>query len=166
MLDVLTGAALLAATMTMGVVTGVFQLYAYAIMPGLGRTDDRTFVGAFQQIDKAIVGPVLLVFFFGALVFTGVAAALHLGADERSAVHWIGGAIVLHLAVVIITMRINVPLNDAIKAAGEPGQIADLAAVRERFHEARWVGWNFFRAVASTVAFGCLAWALVLHGRS
>ncbi len=28
------------------------------------------------------------------------------------------------------------------------------------------VGWNLFRVVASTVAFGCLAWALVLHGRS
>ena len=78
----------------------------------------------------------------------------------------IGGAIVLHLAVVVITMRINVPLNDGIKAAGDPGRIADLAAVRERFHEARWIGWNLFRVVASTVAFGCLAWALVLHRRS
>ena len=66
----------------------------------------------------------------------------------------------------VITLAINVPLNDEIKAAGEPGGIADLAAVRARFHEARWVGWNLFRAVASTVAFGCLAWALVLYGRS
>jgi quinol monooxygenase YgiN len=32
---------LIAATVTMGVMTGVFQLYAYAIMPGLRRTDDR-----------------------------------------------------------------------------------------------------------------------------
>ena len=31
--------------------------------------------------------------------------------------------------------------------------------------EARWVSGNFFRAVASTVAFGCLAWALVSRGR-
>ncbi len=166
MLELLRAAALLAATMTMGVVTGVFQLYAYAIMPGLGRTDDRTFVGAFQQIDRAIINPWFFVSFFGALGFTALAAALRLGADERSALPWIGGAFVLYLAVFVITLGINVPLNDAIKAAGEPGQIADLAAVRERFHEARWVGWNFFRAVASTVAFGCLAWALVLHGRS
>ena len=166
MLDVIRAAALLAATMTMGIGAGVFQLYNFAIMPGLGRTDDRTFVGAFQQIDRAIIGPWLFLFFFGALGFTALAAALHLGADERSALPWIGVAFGLHLAVVVITMRINVPLNDEIKAAGEPGQIADLAAVRERFHEARWVGWNLFRAVTSTVAFGCLAWALVLHGRS
>ncbi len=166
MLEILRTAALLAATMTMGIGAGVFQLYAFAIMPGLGRTDDRTFVGAFQQIDRAIVGPWLFFFFFGALVFTALAAALHFGADERSALPWIGGAFVLYLAVFVITIAINVPLNDQIKAAGEPGAIADLAAVRERFHEARWVGWNSFRAVASTVAFGCLAWALVLCGRS
>ena len=78
---------------------------------------------------------------------------------------WIGGALVLQLAMAVITIGINVPLNDGIKAAGDPGQIADLAAVRERFNEARWVGWNIFRGVASTVALGCLAWALVLHGR-
>ncbi len=166
MLDVLRAVALLAATMTMGIGAGVFQLYNFAIMPGLGRTDDRTFVGAFQQIDTAIIGPWEFFFFFGALGFTALAAALHLGADERSALPWVGGAFVLHLAVVIITMRINVPLNDEIKAAGDPGRIADFAAVRGRFHEARWVGWNLFRAVASTAAFGGLAWALVLHGRS
>ena len=166
MIDILRTAALLAATMTMGIGTGVFQLYAFAIMPGLGRTNDRTFVGAFQQIDTAIVGPWLFLFFFGALVFTALAAGLHINEDVRSALPWIGGAFILHLAVFIITIGINVPLNDEIKAAGDPGRIADLAAVREAFNEARWVGWNLFRAVASAVAFGCLAWALVLHGRS
>ncbi len=166
MLELLRPAALLAATMTMGIASGVFQLYAYAIMPGLGRTDDSTFVGAFQQIDTAIVGPFLIVFFFGALVFTALVGALHLGADERSTLLWIGGALALQLAVLVTTIAVNVPLNDEIKAAGEPGGTAAAAAVREQFHEARWVGWNLFRAVASTVAFGCLAWALVLHGRS
>ena len=166
MLDLLRAAALLAATMTMGIGAGVFQLYVFAIMPGLGRTDDRTFVGAFQQIDTAIIGPWLFFFFFGALGFTALAVALHIGADERSALPWIGGAFVLHLAVVVITLVVNVPLNDEIKAAGDPDQTADLAAVRDRFNESRWVIWNIVRAVAATIAFGCLAWALVLHGRS
>ena len=62
MLDILRAAALLAATMTIGIGAGVFQLYNFAIMPGLRRTDDRTFVGAFQQIDTAIIGPWLFLF--------------------------------------------------------------------------------------------------------
>jgi uncharacterized membrane protein len=49
--------SLLLATPAMGLVSGVFARYAHTIMPGLGRTDDRTFVGAFQSIDRAIINP-------------------------------------------------------------------------------------------------------------
>ena len=165
-MEVLQGTALMAATITMGIGAGVYLLYVFAIMPGLGRTDDRTFVGAFQQIDTAIVGPFLLVFFLGPLGFAALAAAVHLGEDDRSALAWIASAVVLQLAMAGITLRVNAPLNDGIKAAGDPSQIDDLAAVRERFNEARWIRWNIVRAVAATVTCGCLAWALVLYGRS
>jgi uncharacterized membrane protein len=49
--------SLLGATLTMGLVAGVFVLYAHTIMPGLKRTDDRTFVTAFQSLDRAIINP-------------------------------------------------------------------------------------------------------------
>jgi uncharacterized membrane protein len=161
----LRGAALVAATMTMGLMAGVFGVYANSIMPGLGRTDDRTFVGAFQSIDRAIINPLFLAVFFGALVFTGLAVVLHLGEAGRPVLPWAVAAFVLYLAVVVVTLGVNVPLNDGIKAAGDPDRVADLAAVRDRFNEAGWVRWNVARTVASTAAFGCLAWALVLYGR-
>lgn len=166
-MDAVRALSLIAATMSMGLISGVFGLYAHTVMPGLGRTDDRTFVGAFQAIDRAIINPWFLAGgFVGALVFTALAAVLHLPADRRSVLPWIAVALVLYLAVFVITVGVNVPLNDAIKAAGDPDRIADLAAVRERFDEARWVRWNNVRTVASTAAFGCLAWALVLFGRA
>ncbi len=164
-MEIARTAALLIATLMVGIFAGVFAIYANAIMPGLRRTNDRTFVGAFQAIDTAIINPLFLMTFFGGLVFTGIAAALHLGEDFRSVLPWIVVALVLYLAVLVITVRVNVPLNDGIKAAGDPDDIADLTAVREQFNEAKWVGWNLFRAVATTIAFGCLAWALVLLGR-
>jgi uncharacterized membrane protein len=74
-------------------------------------------------------------------------------------------ALVLYALVVVLTLGINVPLNDQIKAAGDPDRIANLAAVRMRFDEAKWARWNLVRAAASTAALGCLAWALVLYGR-
>jgi uncharacterized membrane protein len=166
-MDAVRALSLIAATMSMGLMAGVFGLYAHTVMPGLGRTDDRTFVGAFQAIDRAIINPWFLAGgFVGALVFTALAAVLHLPADRRSVLPWIAVALVLYLAVFVITVGVNVPLNDAIKAAGDPDRIADLAMVRERFDEARWVRWNNVRTVASTAAFGCLAWALVLFGRA
>src|SRR5690606_20216542 len=86
--------------------------------------------------------------------------------DDGSVLPWVAVAFGLYLAMVVITIAVHVPLNDEIKAAGEPDQIADRAAVRAAFHESRWVAWNVVRAVATTVAFGCLLWALVLHGRA
>jgi uncharacterized membrane protein len=156
--------SLLGATLTMGLAAGVFALYAHTIMPGLKATDDRTFVTAFQAIDRAIINPWFMAgAFFGALVLTVVAAVANLGED---ALPWIVAALVLYLIVVVITLAVNVPLNDAIKAAGDPDRITDLAGVRERFHETRWAAWNLVRVVTSTAAFGCLAWALVVYGRS
>ena len=163
-MEVLRGAALIAATMTMGLVAGVFASYANSIMPGLRRTDDRTFIAAFQSIDRAIINPWFMVCFFGALVLTGLAASVHFGADGRPVLPWIASAFVLYLAAVVITLAVNVPLNDRLKAAGSPDRIADLAAVRKRFNEARWAAWNAVRTLTSTAAFGCLAWALVVYG--
>lgn len=62
--------------------------------PGLGRTDDRTFVGAFQSIDRAIVNPWFMGGgFFGALVSTVVAALAHIG---QGGLPWIAAALVLY----------------------------------------------------------------------
>jgi uncharacterized membrane protein len=164
MLDLLRGLSLLAATMLTGAMTGVFGIYANAIMPGLRATDDRTFVGAFQAIDRAIINPLFMLTFFGALVCAAAGAGLHAG--EPSVLWWVAAAFVLYLAVVVITLAINVPLNDALKAAGVPDRIADLGAARVRFDEGRWVAWNIVRTILSAVAFACLAWALVEYGRA
>jgi uncharacterized membrane protein len=165
-LEVLRAVALIAATMTMGFMAGVFGLYAHTIMPGLRQTDDRTFVGAFQTIDRAILNPWFLGGgFLGAVGFTGLAVALHLGADGQTVLPWTFAALALYLAAFVITVRVHVPLNNELKGAGDPDTIADLAGVRERFDEARWARWNVVRAVLTTAAFGCLAWALVEYGR-
>ena len=59
-------ATLLPATLTMGLTAGVFGDWAHTIMPGLGTTDDRTFIGAFQALDRAILSsPLSLLAFVG-----------------------------------------------------------------------------------------------------
>lgn len=164
MFEVFRSVLLVAATVTMGLMAGLFCAFAYSVMPGLGQTGGRTFVDAMQRINVAILNGWFFIIFFGALVFTALAGVFHLRDDGRAVLPWIVAAFVLYVAVLVITGRINVPLNNELLAAGEPDRITDLAAVRERF-EATWVRWNIARAVASTAAFGCLSWALVLHGR-
>ena len=70
----------------------------------------------------------------------------------------------LYLVAVVITVAVNVPMNDAIKAAGDPAHI-DVTQVRAQFNEARWSAANLVRVATSVPAFGLLAWALVLCGR-
>jgi uncharacterized membrane protein len=166
MFDVAREVVLIAATMTMGLMAGVFGIYSNAIMPGLRRTDDRTFVAAFQSIDRAIINPAFMVTFVGALALTALASVLHLTGERRSMLPWISAAFVLYLLVFVITIGVNVPRNNEIKAAGDIDRMTDPHGVRERFDEARWVRWNHVRALASTVAFGLLAWALVESGQT
>jgi uncharacterized membrane protein len=156
-------ATLMGAAMTMGLATGAFVIFAHTIMPGLHKTDDRTFVAAFQQIDRAIINPwFMATAFIGALILTLAAGIANRG---TSALPWIAAAFGLYLVAVVVTIAINVPLNDAIKAAGDPNHI-DVAQVRAQFHEARWAAWNLLRVAASTSAFALLTWALVLCGRA
>src|SRR5215510_2478742 len=100
----ISGAVLAAAILTTGLVAGVFWIFSNTIMPGLRHTDDRTFVGAFQSIDKAIINPWFMAAFFGALILTGLAAVLHFSGDKRNVLAWIGAAFVLYLIAVVITV--------------------------------------------------------------
>ena len=153
-------ATLIGATITNGLMAGLFAAYSYAVMPGLARTGDRTFVEAMQQTNAAILNGWFGICFGGALVFAAAAAVLHLG---RPGLPWIVAGLVLYAAVLVITFRINVPLNDRLAAAGDPATLADPAAVRAAF-EGVWVRWNVVRAVCSTAAFGCLVGALAVSG--
>jgi uncharacterized membrane protein len=85
---------------------------------------------------------------------------------DNAALPWIAVALGLDAIAIVVTIVVNLPLNDAIKAAGDPEHINDLAAVRNRFDEARWSGWNLVRVLTSSAAFGCLTWALVMYGRA
>lgn len=152
-------ATLVAAILTSGLMAGLFCAFAYSVMPGLARTDDRTMTTAMRAINRAILNGWFFTCFFGALVLTVVTGALHLIDGAGAApVAWIAAALVLYVAVLGITGRINVPLNNRLDAAADPAANPDFGAARAAF-EARWVRWNVVRAVASTLALACLVMA-------
>ena len=163
-MEFLRGATLMIATGGMGLMAGVFAIYTNAIMPGLRGTDDRTFVASFQSMDRAIINPLFMTAFLGTLVATGVAIGVHAPAGHRSPLPWVVAAFVLYFAVVVITIAVNVPLNDAIKAAGLPDDPGRLAVIRSQFHEVRWMRWNTVRTVMTIAAFGSLLVSLVEYG--
>ncbi|MFC9874155.1 DUF1772 domain-containing protein [Nocardia salmonicida] len=156
-------ATMVLALLSTGLIAGVFYAYAISVMPALARTDDRTLIEVMQKINVVIINPWFMFGFMGTVGFTALAAALHLGKDQRSTLIWIGIALALNVIAFAVTAGLNVPLNDALAAAGDPASIADTAAVRADF-EATWVRWNIVRAVVHTAAFLVLCGALFAAG--
>lgn len=162
---VLRTGTLLAATITTGLLAGVFADWSNAIMPGLANVDDRVFVAAFRALDAAITSPLFLGGLTVGILLIGLSAALHLPAQQRPALMWIVAALVGFLVMFVITFAVHEPLNMALREAGDPAGSGDFAAARAVLDEARWTVWNTVRAVAMTVSFGCLAAALVVRRR-
>ncbi|MFD6492088.1 DUF1772 domain-containing protein [Streptomyces sp. NPDC060188] len=155
------GGVLGAATVATGLIAGVFYIFACAIMPALARSDDRVFIEVMQNINDVIQNPLFFLGFVGALALTAVAAWQSRGAPNR---WWVFAAFAAYALVVLLTVAVNVPLNDDLASAGAPARIADPAAVRDHFEDT-WVAWNVVRAVLSTVAPACLTRALFLFRR-
>lgn len=151
-LDDLRTPVLTAAIVLGGLQAGTYYTWASGVMPGLGRVDDRTFVHAMQQMNLAIVNPVFLASFLGAPALAALAVATTSGTTRW----WVVAGAGLAVATVVITGALNVPLNDALDAAGPIDSIRDLAAVRSDF-ESAWRRWNVVRTLTSTASVAALA---------
>jgi uncharacterized membrane protein len=148
------GLLLLAATTVAGLQAGTYFTWTTGVMPGLAHVDDRTFVAAVQQMNIAIVNPTFMATFLGAPLLAA-ATAVWCGPRARP---WAIAASALAVGTLMITFAGNIPLNDALDAAGPVDKIADLAGVRADF-ESLWVKLNIGRCLTSAGALACLAWA-------
>jgi len=155
---------LLLAALTTGLVAGVYLFYAHTVMPGLGRSGDQTFVAGFQALDRAILNPWFMVTaFLGAPILTAAAAPFYLSDPARGVLVWVLVALALDLVTIGITVGVNVPANDRLKAVGDVTDV-EATTARAEFDERRWARWNLVRVGLSVGGFGALLWSLVLAG--
>ncbi|MFD3939087.1 DUF1772 domain-containing protein [Streptomyces sp. NPDC058611] len=158
-------ASLIAATVSMGLVSGLFYGFSVSVMPGLKRTDDRTVIEVMQRINVAILNGWFVLGYIGAFLFTALALALHIPSDGREVLPPLIAALVCYVVSMGVTNKVNIPLNNVLEKAGPVARIGDPAAVRRAF-EGPWARANVWRTLLCTAAVGFLAWALVLHGRA
>ncbi|MFE6056747.1 DUF1772 domain-containing protein [Kitasatospora sp. NPDC056446] len=159
-----TGPLLVGATIAMGLMAGLFFAFDVAVMPGLAAADDRTYVTAMQHINKSIENGMFGLVFVGAFAATGLAAWLQHKAGRRQAALWTAAATALYVVALVVTMGVNIPLNNQLAAAGDPSQIHDFAAVRAQFADT-WVPVNMLRTALCAGGLAALTRSLVLHGR-
>lgn len=160
MLSAVLTSSLLVAIVLNGVLAGLFFSFSIAIIPGLRRSDDDTYVRSFRAINAAILNPMfLLVFCLAPLSALGaVVAPLWSGGAES--LGWLVIGAVCSVLTFIITAGVNVPLNNALDKA-EIDTEAQRRAVRQRF-ESRWNRWNHVRTLTSIGALVFFAIGLAL----
>lgn len=163
MLQLFPTATLVAATLTTGMVAGLFYAFSCAVMPGLRRSDDHTFVTAMRSINIAILNGWFALGFVGALLLTSVAVVLQVIGERGTALPWMVVALALYVVTLVVTGRVSVPLNDRLALTPEAGPEADadLAAARASFERA-WNRWNVVRTLTNLAAFTCLTVALLV----
>jgi uncharacterized membrane protein len=154
-----TNAMLAAAITCMGLMAGLFFGFTVSVMPGLQAGDDTTFVTAMQNINAAIENGLFGLVFSGAFIFPAIATVLLFITGRRKAALWAAGATALYFIVLVLTMGIEVPLNDKLAKAGDPSKISDIAKVHDDFVNT-WIPVNNVRTLLNTLAFFFLVPAL------
>ena len=132
---------LVVAAVVAGLQAGTYFTWATGVMPGLARVDDRTFVQRHAADEHRDREPGLHRDLPGRSRCSRGAASPLCGPHARP---WAIAATVLAVGTLVITFAGNIPLNDALDAAGPVDAIKDLAAVRADF-ESLWVRLNVAR---------------------
>lgn len=142
---------LLMAIVACAAVAGFFYAYACSVMYGLNDSAPAVALEAMQGINRTVRNPIFALSFFGTALLLPLAAALTyiVGSTKAgavlaiSAIVYIGGGFVL-------TMAINVPMNNAL-AIVDVSALANPAKAWADY-EGPWSFWNWTRTGFSFLA--------------
>ena len=150
------------ATLTTGLVAGVFYAYGVSVDLGLAAQPDGSYVATMQEINERIQNPLFFASFFGAVLLLLAALVVHLPRLRSGRFRLISLACLLYIAGgFLLTAIVNVPMNDQLAAVDPDAPARVLSQVRGAY-EGPWDFWNGVRAVFSTLSFVALIWACLL----
>ncbi len=152
------------ATLTTGLIAGVFYAYAVSVDLGLAQQPDASYVATMNAISERIENPLFFASFLGAVVFLLAALAAHYSRRPRTGRFWLVAlACVLYIGGgFLLTMVVNVPMTQELAAVDSNAPARVLAEARAAF-EGPWYFWNWVRTVFSTLAFLALICACLLR---
>ncbi|MED7929488.1 anthrone oxygenase family protein [Nonomuraea sp. LP-02] len=130
-----------------GLLAGLFYAFSMSVMPGLNAIEPAQAEAAMRSVNRKILNPWLFLVFLGSPVAALVAGLLAGGA---AAVWFLAAAGVGFAGSFLVTVAVNVPMNNAL----------DAGTMRWKDYSRRWTAWNTVRAVASTVSLALVGVAI------
>jgi uncharacterized membrane protein len=132
-----------------GLMAGLFFVFSVCVMRALRSLPSACGIAAMQSINVVIINPIFLSVFLGT---AGLCVpAVILAFVRRDAEMWqtVAGSALYLIGVLFVTMRFNVPLNNALARVSP--QSSDAAPVWSDY-VSRWTAWNHLRTVAALAA--------------
>jgi len=148
-----------------GAIFGFFYSWTSSVMFGFDAADPRVAIAAMQAVNEEIRNAVFFPAFFLTPIALATAGALFLREGLRQAgLLFIGSAVVYLLGGLILTMAVNVPMNEDLATVAIPDSIE---AARLIWHDysGPWQLWNTVRTVFSGLALLLAALGLGSLGR-
>ena len=151
------------ATLTTGLVAGVYYAYAVSVNLGLAGQPDASYVATMQAINERIENPLFFASFFGAALFPLAALAAHYRLPRSGRFWLVALACVLSIGGgFLLTAFVNVPLNEQLASVAADASPGELARARAGY-ESPWNFWNSVRTMFSFLAFVALVGACLLR---
>lgn len=145
------------ASVSAGVLAGIYGIFSNTVMPALAASPDKTAVRVMQDINRLIVNPLFLLFFMGSAL---ASITLLILAGLTGQLTWLTAiASVMLSATLFTTIGINVPLNNALKETTLDS--TNLPTLWQHYLD-RWVRWNHIRAILC--ALSAFLYALAASG--
>lgn len=143
-----------------GGIFGFFYAWVCSTMWGLDQIDPNVAIKAMQGMNASVRNAVFAPAFFGTPIVLFVTAIIARAAGAlRPALLFALAGVVYLAGGLILTMMINVPMNEALAAVVTPLSAEDARQVWSDYSET-WQVWNQARTIASGVALVLVGLAL------
>lgn len=132
-----------------GAIFGFFYAWVCSTMWGLDAADPRVAIAAMQEMNASVRNAVFFPAFFltpVALAVTGLLAWR--SARRRAAALFLAAAAVYLVGGLILTMAVNVPMNEDLAAVTVPTSLGQAQQIWDDY-SSTWQTWNIVRTVCS-----------------
>lgn len=143
---------------------GFFYAWVCSTMWGLDAADPRVAIAAMQAMNASVRNIVFFPAFFLTPLAMAITAALLARRQRGPAIAFAVGALIYLLGGLILTITINVPMNEALALTAIPDDAGAATDIWRAYSE-RWQFWNQTRTLASGLAFLAAAFGTFLIDR-
>ena len=145
---------IIVATLSTGLMAGIFFTWTNAVKPGIGTLDDMTYMKAFQAMNRLILNRLFYIVFILPVLTISISTYMSFGSTKLYVFElFLLSTLLYMLGVFLITILGNIPLNELLENTDlEKISLTELSDLRGKI-ENKWNNFNLIRTVSSFISF-------------